>query len=60
MLTLGKQYRPYGTLEAITSLDGERYYFFMARCGVVSMMPAMIMEPMYEAKREEGENGSSL
>lgn len=51
-LELGERVEPYGTVEAIGLLSGERYYWLIDKHGVVSMMPADVVEPRAPAQEE--------
>jgi len=47
-LQLGTLIKPYGKIAAVGMLKGERYYWLCDTWGVVSMMPASLIEKMYE------------
>lgn len=45
---LGTKIRPYGTIGAVGSIQGERYYWLTSPDGrCVSMMPADVIEPLH-------------
>lgn len=43
-LPLGTEVKPYGKIEMIGSLDGERYYWLVNKDGSVAMMPSIVIE----------------
>lgn len=54
-LPLGTHIEPYGKIEAIANLAGERYYFMLDDKFNVGMMPAMLIERA--ALKENGDGG---
>lgn len=44
VLDVGKTVKPYGKIAAIMLTGGERYYFLIDKHGVVSMIPALVIE----------------
>ena len=49
-LLLGTKVKPWGTVSAVASLKGERYYFFTEKG--VAMIPGRDVEMMYEKQKE--------
>lgn len=43
-LELGMVIEPFGTISAVAYISCERYYFLLNRYGIVSMMPADVVE----------------
>lgn len=44
-LPLGTKVPPYGTVQAVQWMSGERYYFLVNKRGDVAMLPACCVEP---------------
>ena len=44
ILTLGTVIEPWGKLVAV-GFVGERYYWFISKYGVITMLPASVVEP---------------
>jgi len=52
MIPMDAELKPYGKVGMIGSLSGERYYWFVDG-NAVAMMPASVVEPMYERTKDE-------
>jgi len=50
---------PWGTVEAISFREGERYYMMINKHGVVSLMPADVVEPDHSLDSEVGSSGKA-
>jgi hypothetical protein len=48
MIPMDAILEPYGKVGMIGSLSGERYYWFTQKDKSVSMMPASVVEPMFD------------
>jgi hypothetical protein len=49
VIPIGTQVKPYGEVSAVGMTGGERYYWFVDKSDrAVSMMPASVIEPMFE------------
>lgn len=46
---IGEAVNPYGTVEAVSMIDGERYYFLRDGHGTVAMIPADVIEDAGDA-----------
>jgi hypothetical protein len=53
MIPLGAYLKPYGKCGMIGNISGERYYWFTQKDKSVSMIPASVVEPMYEKNNEK-------
>lgn len=50
VLLPGKTVQPWGKIGAVMLTGGERYYMLIDRHGVVSLMPADVVEPAAEGQ----------
>ena len=55
---IGEMVQPYGKIAAVGSIGGERYYWMVSHNGAVSMMPAVIVDQIWQSqgknKKKEG------
>jgi hypothetical protein len=51
-IKLGSTVKPYGTVVGVGMISGERYYWFTDHRGVVSMMPAIVVETIPATNKE--------
>lgn len=54
-LPLGTAVPPYGEIQAVGMLGGERYYWLTTKDGAVSMIPAVVLEPMHAEAPDHAE-----
>ncbi len=50
-LPIGKVINPFGKIVMIGHV-GERYYWFKNKCGVISMLPAKLVEEIKNVRRD--------
>lgn len=49
---IGKNVDPWGKIVAIGNISGERYYWFIARNGGISMMPQSAVDALFDIPHE--------
>ena len=47
---IGEMVNPYGKIAAVGSIGGERYYWMVSSGGAVSMMPAVVVEQIWQSQ----------
>ena len=47
---IGETVVPYGKIAAVGNIGGERYYWMVSRGGAVSMMPAVVVEQIWQSQ----------
>ena len=47
---IGEMVQPYGKIAAVGNIGGERYYWMVSYGGAVSMMPAVVVEQIWQSQ----------